>query len=361
MRSAGLMGAANGREQFPQRMEGSMKSALRTCAKINTHFGGSAGQADARRGDAAMSYIPPWLCSSLAPRQRACGRAAKWEVIFAQALSRRLWFLLLFSLLALPTLADPATEALVKQIAQKVKQNVDRVGEYGFFQNLIVTKFGGDEEAGKRDDRTYHTIWVRGQSYNELLQIDHRVLSGKERQDELKRFAGFVKSVQCKKTTGGVQQELKSIPWWEVPEKYDFKRLPPEGGAAVVLSFRPKQASLEERCRFERILNHLQGTVWLDEELNVMKVQASLTEPVHFGLGIIANVESAQIKYAQQQHGSAWLPSSLSVRWSARFALLSHRRQEIQVNWYDPYPRYDEPSTSVVMKRIPAPSVERVK
>ena len=94
---------------------------LRARAEINSHFGASAGRADARRRDegdvghrrgAATTPIralrrraPPgcgpqarWLCcslltyrpgysSSLAPRQRAWGPAAKWEVISARALS----------------------------------------------------------------------------------------------------------------------------------------------------------------------------------------------------------------------------------------------------------------------------------
>ncbi len=93
--------------------------SLRARAEINSHFGASAGRADARRRDegdvghrrgAATKQMPTrrrappgcgpqarWLCcslltyrpgysSSLAPRQRAWGTAAKWEVISARAL-----------------------------------------------------------------------------------------------------------------------------------------------------------------------------------------------------------------------------------------------------------------------------------
>src|SRR5207249_8992268 len=93
---------------------------LRARAEINSHFGASAGRADARRRDAgdvghrrgaatkpiralrrrAPSGCGPqarWLCcslltyhtgysSSLAPRQRAWGPAAKCEFISARAL-----------------------------------------------------------------------------------------------------------------------------------------------------------------------------------------------------------------------------------------------------------------------------------
>src|SRR5436305_7043029 len=91
---------------------------LRARAEMNSHFGASAGRADARRRDegdvghrrgaatkpiralrrrapagpqarwlccSLLTYHPGY-CSSLAPRQRAWGPAAKWEVISARTL-----------------------------------------------------------------------------------------------------------------------------------------------------------------------------------------------------------------------------------------------------------------------------------
>src|SRR5216117_227147 len=114
---------------------------LRARAEINSHFGASAGRADARRRDevdvghrrgAATKQMPArrrappgcgpqarWLCcslltyrpgrpgysSSLAPRQRAWGPAAKCEVISARALSPKcVGVLLLGALRAFETL-----------------------------------------------------------------------------------------------------------------------------------------------------------------------------------------------------------------------------------------------------------------
>ncbi len=231
---------------------------------------------------------------------------------------------LLFLLLASANFVDPATEGLVKQIAQKVKHNADQIGEYGYLQSVTLTKFGSAGQDNKRDERTYRTIWIQDKAYNELLEIDRKPLSPRDRQEEVKRFADFLKSVRCKANAEGIQQELRSIPWWKVRRSMISKVFPHRMGQR--LFFRsPETTHLEEHCRFERILNHLEGVVWLDQDLNEIKVEAKLTEPVRFGLGIIANVESAQIKYTQQQHGDAWLPADLSVSWSARIALFSHR------------------------------------
>src|SRR5437870_7527381 len=97
-----------------------LRQLLRARAEINSHFGASAGRADARRRDegdvghrrgaatkpiralrrrapagcgpqarwlccSLLTYRPGY-CSSLAPRQRAWGPAAKWEVISARTL-----------------------------------------------------------------------------------------------------------------------------------------------------------------------------------------------------------------------------------------------------------------------------------
>src|SRR5438477_3513315 len=123
---------------------------LRARAGINSHFGASAGRADARRRDegdvghrrgAATKQMPArrrapagcgpqarWLCcslltyrpgysSSLAPRQRAWGPAAKCEVISARALRRGG--------------AEPADDRLVRRVLGAVPASSTDVRQAG--------------------------------------------------------------------------------------------------------------------------------------------------------------------------------------------------------------------------------------
>jgi hypothetical protein len=246
-----------------------------------------------------------------------------------------------FLLLVSSSHGDPTAEALAKHMAQKIKQNIELGKEYGWYQKVAVTKFSGEGSISEKHERNYRSIWLQGRLYNELFQIDGRRLSPGEQTEESKRQDGFVSPANSTAKADGIQQELKSLEWWELPGKYDLTLLPADGAAKYVLSFRPKQIKLQERSRIERILNHMEGTVWLDEELNVLKAEARLVEPVRFGFGILANVENAQIEYTQQEHDHVRLPASLHVSWSARIALVSHRRQEIRVSWHDVYPRSD--------------------
>lgn len=262
-----------------------------------------------------------------------------------------------FLLLVSSSHGDPTAEALIKRMAQKIKQNNELGKEFGCYQKVTVTKLNGNDSISEEHERNYRSIWLQGRLYNELFQIDGRHLSTGEQAEESKRQTSFVSPANSTAKVDGIQQELRSLEWWELPDKFDLALLPADGTARYVLSFRPKQIKLPERSRIERILNHLEGTVWLDEELNVLKAEARLVEPVRFGFGILANVEKAQIEYTQEEHDHVWFPASLHTTWSARIALFSHRRQEIRVSWHDVYPRSDRTAPYLIAKEaISTPS-----
>lgn len=244
--------------------------------------------------------------------------------------------------------ADPVAEDLGKHMTEKIRQNMALGKQYGCYENVTVTKFRSEGSVADQHQRNYRSIWLQGRLYHELFQIDGRPLTHGEQTEESKRQTQFVKPTRGAATIGGIREELRSVEWAEVIQKYDLTLLPAESGARYVLAFRPKQIKLQERSRIERILNHLEGTVWLDEGLNILKARARLVEPVPFGFGILASVKDAQIEYTQQEHDHIWMPASVLATWNARVALISQQRQEIRVFWHDVYPRA-ESDTSPLM------------
>jgi len=230
-----------------------------------------------------------------------------------------------------------SARALVEKVAGTVKQDVQAQSHHGFTQSVIITKMDGDGRVKKQEERVYRTAWVLEKPYNELVQIASRDLTQKERNQEQKRRLDFEKAIYQKSKPSGIQQELKEIRWWEIYDKYDFKRLPSQPGSSYVLSFQPKAITLPERNRLERILNHLTGTVWVDEGFHVIQAEARLMAPVRFGLGILGTVSEAEIRYAQRQYGAACLPASLTARWKVNIALFRNNHQTMHVVWKDPY------------------------
>ena len=234
---------------------------------------------------------------------------------------------------------DETTGPIVENISQQAQQNLILGRSYGYYQNVIISKLNEEGNITKQEKRTYQTTWLMDQPYNELLQISDRELNSKEKMAESKRRIDFLKATYTKSKPSGIRQELKTISWWSIHERYDFRLLPSEPGYEYVLSFQPKSGKLPERSRLDRVLNHLAGTVWADADFNVRKAEARLTNPVRFGLGILAKVDEIQVRYLQRRHGQAWLPASLHLLWSANFGLFRHQREQWDVSWYDPYPQ----------------------
>ncbi len=95
------------------------------------------------------------------------------------------------------------------------------------------------------------------------------------------------------------------------------------GRAAWVLSFHPRPGEKQERSRTERIVNHLAGKVWVDEEdYEFSRVDIALTEPVNF-YGIVGRIHSLHYKLEQQQYDHLWTPVSSDMNYSARAVVIS--------------------------------------
>jgi len=241
-----------------------------------------------------------------------------------------------------------STRALIEKVADMVKQDVQAQSHHGFTQAVTVTKMDGNGRVKKQEEKVFRTTWIMGKPYNELIRVASRDLTQKELSQESKRRADFEKAIYQKSKASGIQQELKEIRWWEIYDKYEFKTLPSQPGSSYVLSFQPKATTLPERNRLERVLNHLTGTVWVDEGFHVIRAEARLMAPVKFGLGVLGTIREAEIKYAQRQYGDMCLPESLTARWKANIALFRNDHQKMDVVWTDPYIREihaDAPTT----------------
>ncbi len=270
-------------------------------------------------------------------------------------------WLLSISFVAGPVFAEDSasTRPLVEKIAHVVKQDVQAQSHHGFTQTVTITKMDSNGGVKKQEEKLYRTTWVLGKPYNELIQIASRDLTRRERSQEDKRRADFEKAVYQKSKPSGIQQELKEIRWWEIYDKYDFKILPSQPGSSYVLSFQPKTTTLPERNRLERVINHLTGTVWVDENFHVLRAEARLTNPVRFGLGVLATISEAEIQYDQRHYGDACLPASLKVRYKANIALFRNDHQSMHVVWKDPYSQDMQAEAIGTIPPIPGKETKR--
>jgi hypothetical protein len=239
----------------------------------------------------------------------------------------------LFTILNPLIAEDPTVERVVSKVVERARENAESDDPVGYNQKLVVKKFRNGK-LNEEETRTYRTIWIHDRPFSELVQINGKDLDSKQRAAEFKRKAEFIKDIYHPSKPDGIREELAEVRWWDIYKKYDFEFLPTDGTSEYLLRFEPKKEKLMEENHVEKILNHLQGKIWVDDEYNVLKAETSLDNPVKFAWGL-AKLDEMEAVFSQQKHASMCLPSALHVQFRLRAGIFRQEHQEITANWYD--------------------------
>lgn len=249
-------------------------------------------------------------------------------------------FVVLLSFVFAPAVVrGESSDALIRNVVQNLKQEVVILADYGAHQRIVTTKLTEQGRPKRVEEKFLRTIWVHNKAKNELINSsckDYEPKTGKARRCyEVKKV-----SSQQNPKPSKIESEIKKIRWTELHRNFEFFLLPQEGQYQVI-SFRPKQKGINPTHRIEKLLAGMGGKVWVDKQFNVVRAEAKLMRPVSFGLGVAAKVHHLGIQYNQQAFQNVWLPSSLTVDFKAKIALLHTERQRIEVLWRQPYRKTD--------------------
>ena len=226
-----------------------------------------------------------------------------------------------------PLESNSVDPEILKSIEKQIEKNNALIEKYDFHQDQEVKELDDDGSVKKVKKKTYRTILLLDHRYYELIKVDGKGLNDKDKKDEAKRRGKFIKEIQKKGKASEEEEDEDDFTLADLKEKYDFSQLPAEGGAVYVISFKPKSGELKERNRTERILNHLEGRFWVSADYNLMRAEARLMEPVKYGLGIIANVQSVHLKYLQTRFDGIWVPESFALEYKARVVVKDQIKQ----------------------------------
>ncbi len=121
----------------------------------------------------------------------------------------------------------------------------------------------------------------------------------------------------------------------ELAARYKFRLKGNEkvgGRSAYVLSFAPdRNKKLPDKKKEDAVLNALAGKIWIDEqEYAIARIDARLTRTVRIGLGLIAFIKKARLRFETRRTGGGeWLPYSMkSFFWGRTFLFKPIRRRE---------------------------------
>jgi hypothetical protein len=237
------------------------------------------------------------------------------------------FFIVLMFVTVLPLKANNVDPVTLKTIAKKIEKNNELLENYDFYQDQEVKEMDDDGAVKKVKKQTYRTILLLDHRYYELIKVDDKDLNDKDKKDEAKRRGKFIKEIQKKGKASEEEEDEDDFTLQDLIEKYDFSQLPAEGEAVYVISFKPKSGELKERNRTERIMNHLEGRVWIAADYNVIRAEARLMEPVKFGFGVLANVQQVEVSYLQNKFDGIWVPESFELEYKARVLVKDQIKQ----------------------------------
>jgi len=255
--------------------------------------------------------------------------------------SNALCLLAFLSLIAFPGLAKAnEPDPVIHNVVDQLKQDLITMDEYGAHQRIITTKLDERGEPKRVEEKALRTIWVHNQQKNQLInyscnEFDSK--TGKSRRCSNVKKAGM--NQQNNSKPGKIESEIKKVRWTELHKNFQFSMLASEG-PYFVIGFKPR-GKMSPQNRIEKLLCNMGGKVWVDRQFNVIKAEANLVDTVSFGLGVAAKVHHLAIRYSQQHYQSLWMPSSLTVDFKAKVALVHTERQRIEVFWTGPYRKSD--------------------
>ncbi|HEY7160243.1 MAG TPA: hypothetical protein VH815_03245 [Acidobacteriota bacterium] len=227
----------------------------------------------------------------------------------------------------LPAEASEQTkDEIIQKIIDRATENEREMDNFGYDVNMKVHWLRKDGTTKKTEIRDYQTTWVEDTPRLELYRINLKPLDQDQREEQQQRRKEWQKALQNSKQPSGSHR----IPftWSEMMQKYDFAIDSTDRSAAYVLIFHHKDVDMPVRNRLEKVLNNLDGKMWVDDEYRILKLHGKLNEGVSFGLGL-AKVTSLDFEFVQKPYEGLVIPVSLKMNFNVKAMLVYSDQRQI--------------------------------
>lgn len=252
-------------------------------------------------------------------KAHACVKIIVWSAVMSMA----------FMLSNVSFAASPIADQILDKALEWIATENERDVKYTFRRVAHVEKLDGDGKVEEKENRVYKSVLIDGRNYERLVMKNGAPLSGDDLEKEQKKEKEFRARPEGKRGEGEIVLDR------ELAGRYKFRLKENEkvgGRNSYVLSFAPdKTKKLPNKKKEDAILNALAGKIWIDEqEYAIAKIDARLTRTVRIGLGLIAFIKKARLRFETRKTGDGeWLPHSMkSFFWGRTFLFKPIRRRE---------------------------------
>lgn len=258
------------------------------------------------------------------------------------------------SLLLLPAAASdlpPASDVLTKAIARARwvdEQKLD--AGWASTRRSIEQKLNKEGQVEETTERLSQPVLIQGKVYSRLVAKNGKPLSADDLKKEAEREKKFREALAKPKKADNKDKKDKDDDDdielnQELIARYHFtviKREPVGDRAAFMLTFLPKTGvKLPEKKRMDRLLNRLEGRVWIDSEnYSLLKVDMHLTEATTLmgGLGSVRSLDFLIEMY--QVAPDVFVPREVATTFEGRQLFKSMRVK--QRGYFTDYRRVSE-------------------
>jgi len=207
--------------------------------------------------------------------------------------------------------AGTVVRALIEQASRFESNRL--TGSYVFYRTNITEEFRRDGSVQRREELLLRVTAKDDAKEVELVQLNGREPTSRERERELKRFG------RRRNETGGRDRpdrsrELNAFLTPEILNRFVFTvrgREEHEGRPCLVLAFRPGNSGPRSGKVMDRVLDRIGGVLWIDEtEHELAKADIQLQEGVSFWGGFLGGLEVLRLQLER-----TWVPEG---RWRDR-------------------------------------------
>ena len=239
----------------------------------------------------------------------------------------------------------PAAEEIVARAIARSEAQYDNLAYVRFESRKVSMEasLAADGEVTGSETLAYREYPLEGVLYGELVQKDGRELTDKERRQEEKRRAKFVKEVR-KRRAGGRHPQPEEGPGirfnHELMDRYRLEVTGVEtvrGHACWIVAFEPLDGKLPSRTRMDPALNKSTGRLWISrEDYGLVRLEFAMREPFRYWGGLLATIHQAEgrLEFDRVAPGT-WLPLDFDFGLDLEVLKIKHIRRRITTRWAD--------------------------
>jgi len=227
--------------------------------------------------------------------------------------------------------------------------NAQKRDAYQFEQVLTIEHRSSSGKPERKKEKTYFVKMQNGWPERHLLRMDGKQVSAEDFAKESARERRIRdRYIRSGKSSHEKQEQVLSV---DLARRFDFTLLHTEQSSTrpiYKIAFRPKTPALEQKHVADRVLQRMNGTLWIDgQDFEIQKVEATLSEPVKLLGGLIGALNQMEFHLERiRLNNGAWFNQRSTVRISGRKLL-----ETVNLKISETSDKFSEIQSSVIEER----------